>query len=398
MEVIDPRLKDKNGNSGLSRYVLGLRKESPGDIIDLGIIKIMTKETGTIYENGLLINQEGVQTAFGYDFPEIVKTRERNTLDMQRLVSYLQFVFSECRDVRYISGLIKEFKGKYLEESIKDLSGASIEELDLDIGRLLWFGVNPMSIVSKPLWKSVFQKELPGYYFYNQSSFKHIANSPNSEEEEKQKAQMVLANIRHIPKDRLINVEHYDDWAIIAPTAEDYVMSLASQEVPADDKDLSSLRKLASSKAQFINRAVKNLQSSPEGNRLINSLLTKQKPSKQKQDDLAKSLSNLNKEIAYWSDPDTLEQNKDAVFITPKDAPYLGTVNKNRIGLNEDLLNPDRFKELSEVTIHELLHKVSGLSDYSPEFIALILEMAYANMPSNQTPNSSLNTQVSETA
>jgi len=86
-------------------------------------------------------------------------------------------------------------------------------------------------------------------------------------------------------------------------------------------------------------------------------------------------------QLAFWSDYDKL-LSQDAVFVAPANSGYLGLASRDKIGLNERLLVEEDLRKIAGTGRHELLHKVFGIRDYTPQFVMLLLELAKANTES----------------
>jgi len=83
-------------------------------------------------------------------------------------------------------------------------------------------------------------------------------------------------------------------------------------------------------------------------------------------------------QLAFWSDYDKLLA-QDAVFVAPANSGYLGLASRDKIGLNERLLVEEDLRKIAGTGRHELLHKVFGIRDYTPQFVMLLLEFTKAN-------------------
>jgi len=214
LEIFDPRKKDERGNGGLSRYVINLREESNPNVIDLGYMRILLDEPGAVYENGLLISREGGKSVVGYDVPEVVTTRERNSYDSSRLRNYIAHAMADCRDPRYPQTIMRQFKERYLKQMIENPGRTWVSEADLDFGSVFLFERGFLS--GEPLWNYAYATELGSYLVHSDEALKSkikygeesIKEGYVSDKEEKQReieqAWSTLANISHIPQDHLI--------------------------------------------------------------------------------------------------------------------------------------------------------------------------------------------------
>ncbi len=271
LAVIDPRQKDEKGNSGLARYAIDLRKDDP-NVIDLGFMRILLDELGAVYENGLLVTKNE-KLVVGYDVPWVTAGRDRNQIDQNMLQEYISKARLVCRDLRYFEALLQHLKNHY-EEQFKFNVDSFITESDLSL-----ISNRPsLSVVAKPFWKMAAWRQLPGYYIYSEEALRKrikIFEEAKREswglslKEEANKARITLANIRHVPGERLINVSDlgYSFWSLFLPTAEEYVLELMEQKAPASSKTLQELAKVLASSTERIAELIKEMEAD-EGSRI----------------------------------------------------------------------------------------------------------------------------------
>ncbi|MEM4214399.1 MAG: hypothetical protein QXZ28_04335 [Candidatus Methanomethylicaceae archaeon] len=393
LDIFDPRKKDERGNGGLSRYVINLRKESNPNVIDLGYMRILLDEPGVVYENGLLISRESGKSVVGYDVPEVVTTRERNAYDPNKLRNYIAHAMRDCRDLRYTQIIMREFEERYLKQMIENPSRIWVREEDLDFGRLFFFERGFLS--SKPLWDYAYATELGSYLIHsdealkskiknNEKYIKEKEYSPldkEAKQKEIERARTTLANIVHIPKDHLIQLskDEYDAWARIFPTAEEYVMSLAEQRIPVNEEVRQQLTRVIAASGSVIRQVITKIQQEEETNITYMSIISEGTPNKAGSYWVESAKQKVDEQLAFWSDYEKLLE-ESAVFVAPANSGYLGLASKDRVGLNERLLVEGDLRKIVGTARHELLHKIFGIRDYTPEFIMLLLELVETNI------------------
>ena len=394
VKIIDPRVKDKRGNGGLGRYVIDLRRGDNPDVIDLGYMRILLDEPGAIYENGLLISYEKTdtdRTVVGYDVPEVVNTRERNSYDRRKLETYIGHAIMECPDKRLSERLVTEFRDKYLNKAREEGDMPYITQQDLNVGSILMFerGINP----SRPFWDQANREILGGYIVHSDESLRkrikfrrddlsgkrgYVMDKEKGERELEQLLS-TMANIRHIPKDRILNVSerYYDGWAKILPTAESYISTLNQDAVSTTPETASALRDLVANSASVIkDRIDPLLEGEGDASLTLDAIVSGKKPANI-DDWVARMVRNQSRDaLQKWTDRQALESNPDSVFVAPVYAGYLGIAQRDRIGFNERLLVTDDSREIAGVSRHELVHKIFGIRDYTPEFIMLLHKLS----------------------
>lgn len=391
LQVIDPKIKDKFGQGGLARYVLPMRARNGEKIIDMGYMRILLDRPGEVYENGLLISTEG-RTALGYDVPEIVTTRERNRFDGNKLKEYIANAAYTCSDSALATALMQKFKEKYLFAVVKNPQGTYIREQDINFGHLSsrhYYDFVP----AKPFWRQAYNSQLGTYLVYSEQALRdeirmrtHDLTASYTKPERRKEAlrkieqdYAALANIGHIPSDHIIHargLDEYTSWSRLFPTVAEYVMDLAEQEVPVADEISKTLQRVVSASNNVLYRTQSSLRGTNEGKRVYDSIVVGKTP---REAYLADTLANtFTEQFINWT-PEALQQHPERVFVAPANAGYLGLATRDRIGFNELLLVGDDLKKIAGVARHELLHKIYGLRDYTPEFIMLLLESAKAN-------------------
>ena len=390
VKIIDPRAKDERGNGGLGRYVIDLRHGDNPNVIDLGYMKILLDEPGALYENGLLISYEKTdtnRTVMGYDVPELVNTRERNSYDETKLRTYIGHAIMECSDRRLSERLVTEFRDKYLNKAREEGEMPYIRQNDLDLGGVLMLerGINP----SRPYWDQANREILGGYIVHSDNWLRkriefrtddlsgrrgYILDKEKGEWELEQLLS-TMANMRHIPKDRILNVTegHYDGWAKIFPTAQSYITTLTQEPIPTTPETASALRRLVANSASVIkDRIDPLLEGKGDASLTLDAIVSGKKPA-DIGDWITGMVRNQSRDaLQKWADRQALESNPDSVFVAPVGAGYLGIAQRDRIGFNEKLLVAHKSSEIVGVSRHELVHKIFGIRDYTPEFIMLL--------------------------
>lgn len=400
VKIVDPRVKDERGNGGLGRYVIDLRRGENPNVIDLGYMRILLDEPGAIYENGLLISYEKTdsdRTVVGYDVPEVVNTRERNSYDRRKLETYIGHAIMECSDQRFSERLTTEFRDKYLSEAREKGEMPYVFQQDLNMGSVLMFdrGLNP----SRPYWDQANRNILGGYVVHSDESLRKKIEFRrddlsgkrgyvmDKEKGEKELEQLLatLANIRHIPKDRMLNVSegYYDGWSKIFPTAESYITTLNQDAVTTTPETASALKDLVANSATFIKERIEPLLDGEGDESLsLNAIISGKRPANVDDWIVRVARDKSRDALQEWSDRAALEARQDSVFVAPVYAGYLGIAQRDRIGFNERLLVTEDQHEIAGVSRHELLHKIFGIRDYTPEFIMLLHKLSESGVSS----------------
>lgn len=150
-------------------------------------------------------------------------------------------------------------------------------------------------------------------------------------------------------------------------------MGLEEQKVPVDTHTQNLLKKVAQASAEAIYRSTRGLDPIT-----MASVLTESIPSGLTKDRIDYAQKDASGEYTIWKQAASLPQ--DSIFVAPKEAGYLGLAARDRIGFNETLLTHYNPSRLAGVSRHELIHKIFNLSDYTPEFITMLLIQAQHNV------------------
>lgn len=393
LQVIDPRVKDEFGDGGLARYVLPMRSVNGEKIIDMGYMKILVDRPGEVYENGLLVSREG-GTALGYDVPEVVTTRERNRFDFSRLGHYIVNAAYTCPNPAYAMALMQKFKEGYLTKVVNNPEGTHIREQDINFGSMS-SGIFYEFVPAKPYWRQAYNTLLGTYLVYSEQALrdriKWRTNDLNASYaraerregiiKEIEQAYAALANVGHVPSDHIIHARSHDEyayWSRLFPTVEEYIMGLSEQEVPVAEDIRKSLQTVVSASNNVLAMTQNNLRSTADGQHVYGSIVTGKIPKETEEPAIAQANTAITQQFGYWT-PEELQSHPGRVFVAPANAGYLGLATRDRIGFNELLLVSDDLREIAGIARHELIHKIYGLRDYSPEFIMVLLESAKAN-------------------
>lgn len=396
--IIDPRNTDERGNGGLGRYIINLREGDNSNVIDLGYMRILLDEPGAVYENGLLIGHDPQKNALGYDVPEVVSTRERNAWNEGRLRAYVSHALEHTTDARFIDTLVKELKTRYLENMTSGQE-AFVHESDLNVGKI--FQSNKF-IASRPYWRAAFASHFPGYFVHSdghmndkirsaQWDMKYYSESGDAMrvEDARQRindTHMVVANMGHIPQDKILRVyqHEYEGYAKVLPTAEEYLRTITRQEVPISDEVLQQLRGIVAASASEIKQVIDTIEK--RENAQLRSIVSSNEPSSRTPVEASSELARLREQLNFWTSAEQLATTPHSLFVAPSYSGYHGLAEPHSIGINENLLLPENRLKLVETIRHELLHSLTGLHDYTPEFVMLLLELADQNRQVSQSP------------
>ncbi len=396
LKVIDPREKNEHGDGGLARYVLPMRHANNERIIDMGYMKILLDRPGELYENGLLVPKKA-ETALGYDVPEVVSTRERNSYDSDKLHQYIMSAAFTCTNSDYAMTIMQKFKEKYLTEVINNPNGY-IKDIDLNFERM-YSGNFSSFVPAKPFWKQAYTEQLGVYLVHSEEKLRddikflteELSNTNTRAERREEAAKelteayVTLFNVRHIPSDLIIHVKYrfgYSNWSKVFPTVEEFVRNISEQEIPVSDDIRKALETVVSASCNVLRDTQDHLRSSPDGQHLFGSIITGKASQELDSEALVQIETSLKEQFERWT-PEALRHHPGRVFVAPANAGYLGIAIRNRIGFNEWLLLASNPKiEITGTARHELIHKIYGLGDYSPEFIMMLLESAKANISS----------------
>ena len=394
LQVIDPRVKNEFGDGGLARYVLPMRTGDREQIIDMGYMRILLDRPGEIYENGLLVSKEG-GTALGYDVPEIVTTRERNRFDTSRLNWYITDAAYSCPSSAYAMALMQKVKEQYLAEVVNNPAGTNIREQDIDFGAIHSHHYYDF-VPAKPYWRQAYNVQLGTYLVYSEQAIRDnikyhtqelTASHTRGERKDEiikqvEQAYAALANVGHIPSDHIIHPRssgEYSYWSRLFPTVEEYIKKLSEQEVPITDDLRRYLQTIVSASNNVLANTQNNLRNTTAGQHVYESIVTGKTPKERDERALTQAETAITEQFGYWT-PEALQQHPGRVFVAPANAGYLGLATRDRIGFNELLLVGDDIRKIAGTARHELVHKIYGLRDYTPEFIMMLLESAKANI------------------
>lgn len=349
--IIDPRQKDKQGHAGLARYVRQLREPGSERTTTVGSISILLDEPGAVYENGLRINAaaEGSRSlALGYDVPEVVHTRERNSFNAGRLQGYAEHAISHIEDPAVIAEI--------LEKIAQNKRGS-----DLSIGRIANSESSPVA-----LWAKEARRIWPGYVVYSPQRIEEIIHPrfPSDNDgiwyaRDLREAYKVRANLVHLNASKILNVskQDYSGFSKLLPTAESVIERLETELLPVSSETNEMLSNVVAHSAQLF----KNLQIHIDSEK-PNSLLSS-------------ALQNIDEEgKQFWMDAENIAR-EGKVGIAPISAGYHGMAD-NGVIFNESLLLPGRNRDLAETALHEVAHLLTDERDYTEGFVEALYEMA----------------------
>ncbi len=360
MSIIDPRQKDEKGNPGMARFIRQIRKPDIGREYKVGSITLLLDEPGAVYENGLRINasaEKGRALAFGYDVPEIVTTRERNSYNHERLEYYIQHIFSHITD----TSVIKEILQKITDG--KTRGG--------DLRVLTFSGKNAL-----PVWEKVAQEIWPDFFVHSNEYF-----SPSHEdddffgdmnesdrkrriEEDNNKAR-IQANIKHLDRKKILFVskKNYPGFQRMLPSAESAINQLETEKIPISE----DIKKILSSIVA-------------ESTKVFSEIHTEAKDSLTSEQAYHHPLLHsykFDEKVSKWGDSESIMSNPNGVGVAPITSGFHGRVDQSGVVFNEALLlGKDTKRDLAETALHEIAHLLSGADDYTEKFVALLYELA----------------------
>lgn len=390
--AIDPRNKDERGSTGLGRYVIDLREKSP-NVIDLGIGRVLLDEPGAVYENGLLISRKEKLTV-GFDAPNITDGRDRNRFDHDRLQAFIEYALSESGDPKLVRIVIGQLKERYLTKNSESRINFYPRENDLNLGKS-WRARD--FVPNKAFWQLAYTLDTMGYFVFSKDSLWYsIANNREklqgrnlskkrreAVERDIDDATHALANSKHIPKEKLINVSsnEYHGWSKYLPTVEDYARALSEQRVDVDPAIVARLKTGTVSSARVIEQVFDDMIKDPDRKLTLEAVLQQKTPDQvPAQEALSSTHFAATRELAALTDQgSTFWQSPGSLYVAPSYVGFLGQAGA-RVGINEKLLAQSSTDQLVATMRHELLHKITGLADYQEEFIMLLLEMAKYNL------------------
>lgn len=358
VSIIDPRQKDGRGNSGLARFIRQLRQLGSDREYRVGNISILLDEPGAVYENGLRINpntEGGRALSFGYDVPEIVTTRERNSYNADRLKYYMQHVIAHITDHSIIKELLE-----------KMASAKNSKNPDLNISAIM----NRTCAV--PVWAEAAQEKWPGYLVHSSAKLYADMNDNGLDEygfptfgyesefdrKERMKrveeARRIHLNMVHVDRKKLLDVseESYRGFAMMLPTAEDFLEKLETKTLPITPETKKTLSKIVAESAKVFLDVFSEAQKKAADYHL----------------------NNILERANYWVDADKIEKYDHGVAVAPITATFQGRAG-NGVVFNEELLLGGNKHEFAAVSLHEMAHLVSGSADYTEDFVGLLYKL-----------------------
>ncbi|MDO8451551.1 MAG: hypothetical protein Q7S76_01650 [bacterium] len=355
VSIIDPRQKDGNGHGGLARYVRQLRRAGSERAHTVGSISVLLDEPGAVYENGLRINpqaEKGRLLSFGYDVPEVVTTRERNSYNPHRLEEYMGHAISNISDPEVV------------EKILHKVANSHAGTPDLDIGVIMKRSENV-----SPIWAEIAKKVWLGYVVYSSEriheeiygsdfmSFGDVDDEGSKEQIER--ALRIQANIVHLDEGRILDVsnESYSGFSRLLPTAESVIDKLETEVLPVPPAIKKALSRVVAESAKVFADMLKKAKATLADEQLKHFPLREDR-------------------FSEWKDAASIE-NRNAVAIAPISSAFHGKVDEGVV-FNEALLLDieGNRRKLAEVSLHEVAHIVSGHHDYQENFVTLLYELA----------------------
>lgn len=359
VSIIDPRKKDPSRHGGLARYVRQLRAPGSERVHSVGSISVLLDEPGAVYENGLRINpqaEKGRALAFGYDVPEIVTTRERNSYDPQRLREYVKHALSHTTDT------------KVIEEVLRKVGEGQGKNPDLDIGVIMHESDN-----AAPVWAGVARKVWPGYVLHSHEKFGKLmypyedewytdADEIRRAHERAQEARSIEANILHLDRNKILDVSEgsYEGFSKLLPTAESMIKRMALQIVPAPP----AVKKVLSAVIAESTKTFMDMVSTARTKLTREQFTLYPVPA-----------ARLYDRATVWADAKAIAD-ADKVALAPVESAFHGKAEDRGVIFNEALLFSAQRRNLAETSLHEVAHVISGYSDYTEDFVRLLHELA----------------------
>ncbi len=356
VSIIDPRQKDKNGNGGLARYVRQLRKPGTERVHTVGSISVLLDEPGAVYENGLRINPQAESSrslSFGYDVPEIVTTRERNSYNSNRLSQYIGHAFAHTTDAAVV------------EEILRKVAKLDRRTEDLDIGRIIG-----RSEAATATWAEVAATVWSGFVVHSREQMREDmydreANFPFDERDREykkaraEKARRIEANMRHLDTRRVLDVPKgsYYGFSKLLPTAESVIDRMETMLLPVPPDVKKVLSEVVAQSAKIFDDLFAGARRTLSDKALAHYPLSEEK------------LLDGSRVLAE-------AERRGGVAIAPMSSAYHGKAD-NGVVFNEALLFEGKRRNLAETSLHEVAHLVSGERDYTEEFVAVLYELAH---------------------
>jgi len=356
--IIDPRQKDERGNTGLSRYIRQIRKSNSDREYRLGSVTMLLDEPGAVYENGLRINpgaEKGRTLAFGYDVPEVVTTRERNSYNPDRLKYYARHIFSHLTDPLIIGEILKKIVDDH--ERSSDLSIISSYK------------------TAQPIWAEVAQKLWPDYLVHSHDAFRKPQDDSGDAYffetkaeyqkriENEKLARKIDANMVHFDRKKILflSKNNYEGFSRMLPTLESAIGKLETEKLPISPELKKILSTIVAQSANIYKDVYQKAKESLTDEQVYNHPLLNAYQSKEK--------------VNEWSDVDKIIKNPNGVGVAPITSGFHGRADQGVV-FNEVLLVENDKRKLAEVSLHEMAHIVSGRGDYEEEFVDLLYELA----------------------
>ncbi len=304
---------------GLDRYIRQLRSShTDSNVLRVGPVSYLPDETGTIYENGLFLKDGSNLYLGGYDTPSVSNTRERNEANEAILTNYLVFLLGHTTNLALIEKIVD------LVVRLKDHPDSWDEKTKeyLDIKVLAQY--TGQNFPNLGLYLTMADQKLSGGYF----SQSNLASERHLDSE----------HAIHFPKTGLVG-EMFPSSLQILSTYKELPVKLKTSEEAKVHSLLIPVVKLIESK-------VLSGEIKLGGHAL--SLLK-----------LWQDKTYLHTAITYRRSGSVDGQAHDG----------------NRISLSEGLLAHGKEGELLSVFVHELVHILTGGKDYTPEFMASLLDI-----------------------
>lgn len=362
VSIIDPRKKDSYNNGGLARFVRQLRKPNSEREYKIGSISILLDEPGAVYENGLRINpnaESGRLMSFGYDVPEIVTTRERNSYDTARLAYYSRHIISHITNPLIIEEILR-----------KSIAAKGEVTRDLKIG----YSIGKDECATA-VWAEVAQKIWPDFLVYSSEKLRTDLNFEFDEygyptqfynEQEKQqsievaeKARYIQMNMMYVDRKKLLDVssENYNIFATMLPTVEGFINKMEAEELPLPAETKKMLSKVVAESAKVFSGVIDDIENEYGA------------------DQMPYHIKKAKKEIRKWNDAEKIEQRDQSLAVIPIESTLFGQVKQEKVIFNEGLLLEKNGRELASTSLHEIAHIISGENDFTENFVSLLYDL-----------------------
>lgn len=348
-EIAHPKNQDELGRTGLKRIVRQLRPvDSEAGVVDMGFMHILLNEPGKVYENGLLIGE--VKTACGYDLPSITSTRERNTVDYDRLRRYINYARTHCPDKHYIDRCVQT-----IERTLNtNRSSTKPEEV------LLENNTKARDYYTLPLWDLALLRVMPGRFLHSAQGVEHCERNSSTLEERREYA---AANYyaRYLrPEERLeVSPQAFVTYAELLNTSRDFARRFSRTTIEVPDRVKAQLATVIAACAA-------------EQTRLLSSISGRGK------DKLFIKDGSRIPGNELWSAEAILARN--GVRVAPREVGFHGIISLDAvpvIDINEDLLLNGATDRLLGTVHHELAHHFTQAHDFQPMFLTYMLELVF---------------------